>query len=180
MVSRNQDNRNRLQPAQGRSMAPRVISEDELTEPIIRKNRVDAQNDATMRTVIDCGHGTLVTDEPVQHGGTGTGPSPLQTVLGALCGCEGVTFNRTASEKDFSYEGIDFEAAYSIDIRGRMGKRDVRAHFQTVRVVATVWTDESEDRLQQVVAETEARCPVFNLIRDAGVDVEMVWVRKET
>ena len=161
-------------------MASRVVSEEELSKPIIRKKSVVAQNDASMRTVIECDHGTFVTDEPVEHGGTGEGPSPLQTVLGALCGCEGVTFNRTAEEMDFSYEGIDFAAAYTIDIRGRMGKRDVRAHFQTVRVQATVWTDESEERLEQVVTETEARCPVFNLISDAGVNVEMVWVRKQT
>jgi uncharacterized OsmC-like protein len=60
-----------------------------------------------------------------------------------------------------------------------MGRRDERAHFQTIRVQATVWTNESEERLSAVVAETEARCPVFNLVCDAGVDVEMVWVRKE-
>jgi len=61
-----------------------------------------------------------------------------------------------------------------------MGKRDVRAHFQTVKLQATVTTDESEQRLAEVVEETEARCPVFNLITDAGVKTEMVWVRKPT
>jgi uncharacterized OsmC-like protein len=161
-------------------MSSRVTSEQDLSEPIIRKKSVAAENDGSMRTVITCEHGSLVTDEPVAHGGRGEGPSPLQTVLGALCGCEGVTFNRTAQELGFSYEGIDFEAAYTIDVRGRMGRRDVRAHFQSVRVQATVWTEESEERLREVVTETEARCPVFNLISDAGVDVEMVWVRKET
>jgi uncharacterized OsmC-like protein len=158
----------------------RVVSDEDLSEPIIRRKRLTAHNEGTLRTVIDAGaHGTLVTDEPVQHGGSGEGPSPLQTVLGALCGCEGVTFCRTAAEMEFSYEGIDFEAAYTIDIRGRMGKRDVRAHFQTIRVQAAVWTNESEERLSAVVEETEARCPVYNLVRDAGVNVEMVWLRKE-
>ncbi len=135
-----------------------------------------------MMTIIDFGeYGHFaVTDEPHAHGGTGEGPSPLQTVLGALCGCEAVTFRRTATELGFAYERIEFEAAFTIDIRGRMGKRDVRAHFQTVRVQATVTTDESEERLAAVVAETEARCPVFNLINDAGVTTEMVWVRRPT
>jgi hypothetical protein len=40
-----------------------------------------------------------------------------------------------------------------------------------------VKTDEDEDRLREVVKETEARCPVFNLIKDAGVELECVWVR---
>ena len=161
-------------------MASRVVSDEALSEPIIRRKRLSAHNEGGLRTVVDCDeYGTFVTDEPVEHGGSGEGPSPLQTVLGALCGCEGVTFSRTAEELGFAYEGIDFEAGYTIDIRGRMGRRDVRAHFQTIRVQATVWTNESEERLGAVVAETEARCPVYNLVCDAGVDVEMVWVRKE-
>ncbi len=160
-------------------MATEVVSAKDLEKPIIRGKKIAASNDGTMMTVIDAGeYGTLVTDEPIAHGGTGEGPSPLQTVLGALCGCESVTFHRTAKDLGFSYEGIEFEGEYTIDIRGRMGLRGVRQHFQTVRVQATVTTKESEERLREVVAETEARCPVYNLISDAGVKAEMLWVRK--
>jgi len=42
---------------------------------------------------------------------------------------------------------------------------------------ARVRTHESEARLREVVEETEARCPVFNLIRDAGVKIETAWIR---
>lgn len=158
-------------------MASEVLSAQDVEEPIIRRKRLGAHNDATMRTEIDAGEfGRFVCDEPVAHGGTGEGPSPLQTVVGALCACESVTFNRTAHEMEFAYESIDFEAEYSIDIRGRMGMRGVKQHFQTVRVEATVVTDESEDRLREVVEETEARCPVFNLIKDAGVNLEVRWI----
>ncbi len=162
-------------------MVTQVISEEQLdrSKPVIRKKAITAKNDATLRTEIDCGEfGTFVTDEPVPHGGTGDGPSPLQTVLGALCGCESVTFCRTAKDLGFRYRGIEFEAMYSIDIRGRLGDRTVRPHFQTVRVQAMVDTDEPEARLQQVVEETEARCPVFNLLKDAQVKLEMLWVRR--
>jgi uncharacterized OsmC-like protein len=78
----------------------------------------------------------------------------------------------------FSYDGIEFEAEFTIDIRGRLGVREVRPHFQTIRVQATVTTDESPDRLAAVVEETEARCPVYNLMVDASVNIEMLWVAK--
>lgn len=164
-------------------MATQVVSaaQLDLSKPIVRKKSITASNHGTLKTEIDCGEfGLLVTDEPVAHGGTGEGPSPLQTVLGALCGCESVTFNRTAQDFDFKYGGIDFEAMYTIDIRGRMGERSVRPHFQTVRVQATVTTEESEERLREVVEETEARCPVFNLLKDAQVKLEMLWVRRDS
>jgi uncharacterized OsmC-like protein len=157
----------------------RVVEHHELDASTVRRKVLTASNDATMRTVVDTGEfGTFVTDEPVQHGGTGEGPSPLQTVLGALCGCEAVTFNRVATEMDLDYERIEFDAAFTIDIRGRQGDRSVRPHFQTVKVEAVVTTDEPEQRLREAVEEAEARCPVFNLVVDAGVDVQVTWVRK--
>lgn len=158
-----------------------VVRAEDADEQFIRRKTLTAYNDGGMRTVIDFGeYDAIVTDEPVAHGGTGEGPSPLQTVLGALCGCEAVTFNRTADELGFAYSGITFEGEFTIDIRGRQGDRSVRPHFQTVRVRATVATDEPEDALARIAAETEARCPVFNLISDAGVRLELQWVRRAT
>lgn len=156
----------------------RIVDLADANPDFLRRKTLTAHNEATMRTLIDTGEfGTFVTDEPTPHGGTGEGPSPLQAVLGALCGCEAVTFNRTATDLSFSYDSLDFEAAFTIDIRGRLGDRKVRPHFQTVRVRAVVATQESAEAFAAVVEETEARCPVMNLIVDAGVDLQVEWVR---
>jgi hypothetical protein len=80
---------------------------------------------------------------------------------------EAVTFRRTATELGLAYSALDFEAAFTIDIRGRQGNRSVRPHFQTVRVRAVVSTAESLEKLDAVIEETEARCPVLNLLLDA-------------
>lgn len=159
-------------------MATEVVSAFDVTKPIVRRKQLVATNQGGMYTEFDFGeYGHFATDEPTAHGGTGEGPSPLQTVLGALCGCESITFHRTATEMGFAYEGITFTAEFTIDIRGRLGVRGVTQHFQTVRVEATVATAESEERLAEVVEETEARCPVFNLMNDAGINLEVRWIR---
>jgi uncharacterized OsmC-like protein len=145
----------------------------------LRRKTLSAYNPGTMRTVVDYGAaGSIVLDEPVRHGGAGAGPSPLQAVLGALCGCEAVTFRRTATDLGLSYEALDFDAAFTIDIRGRQGDRSVRPHFQTVRVRAVVTTSASAPALAAVIEETEARCPVLNLLVDAKVDVTVEWFRR--
>ncbi len=160
-------------------MPTEIVGADELRHPIIRRKQVSVTNDGSMMSIHDYGeYGDFVTDEPIAHGGTGEGPSPLQAVLGALCGCESVTFNRTAREMGFEYGDISFEAEFTIDIRGRMGVRGVRQHFQTIRVQATVTTDQTSEFLAEVVEETEARCPVYNLVFDAGVNIEMKWISK--
>ena len=109
--------------------------------------------------------------------GPATGRHRCRAVLGALCGCESVTFSRTAAEMGLDYRGIDFEAEFRLDIRGRLGNRNVRPYFHTVRVEARVDTDAAEDDLRAVIDEPERRCPVFNLLSDAGVELEMQWIR---
>ena len=155
-----------------------VVDEKDFTKPIIRKKSVSASNNGSLATVVHFGEqGSFIFDEPAAHGGGDQGPTPLTGVLAALCACESVTFSRTAKEMDFNYRGIEYEAAFTIDIRGRLGVRGVVPHFQTVKVEARVSTEESEGRLNEVVEETEARCPVFNLIKDAGVRINIVWIR---
>lgn len=156
-----------------------VVDEKNFSKPIVRRKALSASNKATMATTVDFGEtGTFTFDEPSAHGGTDLGPSPLQGVLGALCACEAVTFRRTAAEMGFSYSGIDFDAAFTIDIRGRLGVQGVVPHFQSIKVEARVATIEPEAALRHVVEVTEARCPVFNLLKDANVRVEMVWIRR--
>ena len=134
---------------------------------------------SSLATIIDFGEfESFIYDEPEIHGGGGKGPTPLTGVLAALCACESVTFSRTAKEMAFDYSGIKYQAAFTIDIRGRLGVRDVVPHFQTVKIEARVSTEETASDLAKVVEETEARCPVFNLIKDAGVRINIVWIRQ--
>ncbi len=153
------------------------MSVTEPTGEFIRRRQVSAiTTNATMRTMLDYAEsGVQVTDEPVAAGGGGSGPTPLQSVLGALCGCEAVTFRRTATEYEFEYDRIEFEGAATIDIRGRSGDRSVRPHFQTVKLHARVFTEQPQEKLNELVEEVEARCPVMNLMKDAGVRLDVRW-----
>ena len=149
---------------------------DEPQGEFIRRRQVAGTTLASMRTVLDYAEaGVQVTDEPAVAGGGGSGPTPLQSVIGALCGCEAVTFRRTATEFEFPYERIDFESACTIDIRGRSGDRSVRPHFQTVKLHARVTTSASQAQREELVEEVEARCPVLNLMKDAGVKLDIRW-----
>lgn len=142
------------------------------------RKTLTARNDSGVRTVVVNRTGlSLTTDEPVGYGGgTGTAPSPLETVVGALCGCNATTFERAAGEAGFEYDGLEFDAAYTVDLRGLLGEADVRPHFQSVEAKIRVRTAESAARLQEVVEVTEKRCPVRNLLVDAGVALTLTWV----
>ncbi len=92
----------------------------------------------------------------------------IETVVGALCGCSAVTFERAAQELGLDYQGIDFDAAYRLDRCRLLGEAEVRPYFDTVDVDARVRTTAPSELLDQVVEVTERRCPVRNLLVDAG------------
>ncbi|MFQ5565545.1 MAG: OsmC family protein [Paracoccaceae bacterium] len=135
--------------------------------------RVSARNEAATRTVMKVRDHVLVTDEKE----TDTGPSPLETALAALLGCEGVIINRCASAMKFAYTGVDMEADGEVDRRGSRGVAGVRPYFNWVRLRIRIHTAEPDERLARLAKNVELRCPVMNLFRSAGVAVEVAWER---
>jgi putative redox protein len=137
---------------------------------------VHAVNDATARTEITIGnHPVTITDEPFTSGGGETGPTPLETVLAALVGCKCVMIHNVADAMNFEYEGVEIDAAGTVDLRGPKGVPGFRPYFDTVDIQITIYTQESEERLDKLALNAEARCPVMNLFRDAGTAVTAEW-----
>jgi uncharacterized OsmC-like protein len=143
------------------------------TGPIPHIQMLTARNVGGRRTLTRTSDGLgVVTDETTARGGTGTAPTPLETVIGALCGCISVTFADTAREIGFGYEGIDFEASFTVGAGGEAGGR---VRLRSVRVQARVRGAQPDAWLPDVTKTTELRSPVRNLLADAGVEVEMTW-----
>lgn len=137
---------------------------------------VKGRSDGGTRTAIRVRDFDMVyTDEPASLGGTNTAPSPLETVLVALVGCDGVIINGVAKAMRFSYEAVDFECRSQIDIRGPKGVPGVRPFFESVDLNIVLYTDESEQRVQQLIKNVEFRCPVMNLLRAADVKLNVEW-----
>ncbi len=118
-------------------------------------------------------------DEPEELGGYDHGPSPMEFVLAALSGCTSVMISMIAQEKNFAFSGVEFENVGVLDLQGLMGVEGVSPHFQKVRFDVTLDTDENQERIQELKETVEKRCPVFNLLKDAGVEVVANWMGKE-
>ena len=144
--------------------------------PVWHRRRLTARNVGGLRTVVYTSGGPgMVTDEPVQSGGTGTALTPLETVLGALCGSTAATFAAVAREDGFRYDGVDFEASFAASPPAPASQPGTRSYFQTVHVIARVAVPHPSPQLATVARTTERRCPVRNLLADAGVRVDMIW-----
>ena len=140
---------------------------------------VKATNAAGTRTKIQVrDFDPVYTDEPASLGGTNSAPSPLETVLVALVGCDGVIINGVATAMGFAYAGVDFDCESQIDVRGPKGVPGIRPYFETAKLDITVYTDETDARFQQLRKNVEFRCPVMNLLNAAQVVMNVTWTAR--
>ncbi len=148
-------------------------------DPATRKigvRNVTAVNAAGTRTTVQVrDYPPIFTDEPASLGGTNTAPSPLETVLVALVGCDGVIINGVAKAMGFSYAGVAFRAEAQIDVRGPKGVPGIRPYFETTTIDIILYTDEPPARVEQLKKNVEFRCPVMNLLRAADVALTAHW-----
>lgn len=122
---------------------------------------------------------SFVIDEPISLGGSNEGANPVEYVLAGLTGCTSIMIAIIAKEQNFAFEGVEFKNSGEIDLKGLMGVKGVSPHFQTVDLEVIVKTNEDEKRLQALKDEVEKRCPVMNLLFDAGVPVQSTWKKAE-
>jgi uncharacterized OsmC-like protein len=134
--------------------------------------QLSMRNEATARSVMTVRGHTVITDET---GDGDTGPTPLETTLSALAGCEGVIIYRCATAMRFKYSAVEIDAEGEVDQRGSRGVRGVRPYFNWVKMAIRIHSDEPLERLEKLKKNVEYRCPVMNLFRAADVEVEANW-----
>lgn len=120
----------------------------------------------------------LLIDEPLERGGTNTGPAPTDTALAALAGCTNTIGHKCAKSLGVDIGNLDISVACEFDRRGVTLAEEIDVPFQ--HIVLTVEADgsASEDELQRVAAEVAKYCPLSKLFRQAGTQIEEVWKTK--
>ncbi|MEQ9476636.1 OsmC family protein [Marinovum algicola] len=116
-----------------------------------------------------------IIDEPEHKGSTDLGPTPLESLLGSLVGCESVVLKLVAKAIGFEFTDLTLTCTGTADMRGARGVKGVRPYFTTVDMVIEIETDESEKRLELLRRNVEQRCPVMNLFESADVEMNVIW-----
>ena len=105
-------------------------------------------------------------DEPTDAGGTGTAPTPVEHLLGALGACLSLSV-RAMADRD----GVDADAV-AADVDGR----PAHGALEAVTVTLSIESDADEDDLDRVVTKAERACYVERALAD-DLDVSVTWTR---
>jgi len=104
-------------------------------------------------------------DHPAVLVGTDHGPTPAELLLNALAACLMAGLGNIAAARGFELGGVRCRVEGDIDLRGILGiDASVRNGFSDVRVVFEVDGDADRERLASLVAQSQARSAVFDVL----------------
>jgi uncharacterized OsmC-like protein len=140
----------------------------------------------------DTGH-EIRTDLPKTMGGTNNAPQPVEYLLSAWMGCTHATaifVARNLKPRRLNISRIDFDIRAYRDERGAISGSlpiekdsplpDVPSRLQLIRgtIKIQLKNDEkiSEEEMYTLERQTEARCPVANMIHSSGCTFDVKWL----
>ena len=109
----------------------------------------------------------LTADEPKDHGGDDSGPSPQELLAASLASCTAITMEMYAKRKGWDVSGVTVDCQYSPAERG------CPTRFELVMKMPAHLSAEQVERLQVIAA----KCPVHRTLEGEvafGERVELV------
>jgi putative redox protein len=126
-----------------------------MTEIIVRSA------EGLKQTIEARGH-TLVSDEPVEDGGTDAGPTPYELLLGALGSCTAMTVELYAARRGWSLDSVEVHLAHDrVHARDCESCENQNANAMLDRITKRVVLNgrlEADQRAR--LLEIADRCPV--------------------
>jgi putative redox protein len=117
------------------------------------------------------GH-TWAADEPVAAGGTDTGPTPYELLLGALAACTTITVSMYAQRKGWSVDSIEVSYEHDRVHVDDCAECESRHRGYIDRIVSEITIrGDLDDSQRKRLAEVAARCPVHKTL-EKGVHLE--------
>jgi putative redox protein len=116
------------------------------------------------RHVIEVGGHRIVADEPVDKGGTGSGPTPQELLAASLVGCTAITMQLYAQRKGWNLDDLTVEAEF------QPAERGAPTQFELVLGLPDHLTPEQVEKLRVIAA----KCPIHRTLEGEAMFTERV------
>jgi uncharacterized OsmC-like protein len=118
---------------------------------------------------------TFSIDEPVERGGSNTGPTPTDAAIAALVGCTNVIGHKCAQSLGIDIGHLTIDAACEFDRRGVMLSEEIDLPFVKIILNISASGPATQQELQQVATEVAKYCPLSKLFKQAGTEIVENW-----
>lgn len=149
-------------------------------EKTVVTQRIHGECPTHSRTEISTRDVRAVIDEPKERDGTNMGPTPTETLVGALIACTNVISHKCANKHGVAFRSMSIDAEAMLDRRGTQLLEEIEIPFPKIRLVINVTTDASEGEMEKVKADLHRFCPLAKVIRNCGTELEEIWNVRRT
>lgn len=126
--------------------------------------RAVSKSQGGLRHVVTVGDYKLVADEPVERGGTHTGPSPLELMAASLVSCTAITMQLYAKRKGWDLDDVEVEVDFQPAERGAL------TQFEMILGFPDHLTEEQVEKLTVIAA----KCPIHRTLEGEAIFSERV------
>jgi uncharacterized OsmC-like protein len=118
---------------------------------------------------------TFEGDHPEVFSAEDNGPTPVEVALVALAGCLTAGVAAVAQNREIQLNSVSATIQGAMDVRGILGvDSDVRNGFSGIKVTYTIDADASPEDIKALVAQSQKRSAVYDLITNpTNVTVEV-------
>jgi len=121
---------------------------------------IQATTKEAMATTWTVREHTISADEPAEAGGEDSGPTPVETMLGALAACTTITARMYADRKGWPVESVSARAR-----RADSGEPGAVAAIELeIEILGDQLTDEQRARIKTIAG----RCPVHRTLSEGA------------
>jgi uncharacterized OsmC-like protein len=119
---------------------------------------------------------TINADHPEQFAATDMGPTPVEIFLSGLASCLAAGVASVAQHRGIQLRKVKATVEGNMDLAGILGiDTDVRNGFSAIRISFDIDADATPDQIASVVAQSQKRSAVFDIITNpTNVHVSVV------
>ena len=147
-----------------------------LSMPATFKISVSGESVSSACTRLKARKHAVLVDEPKSRGGTDIAATPLETMLSSFLACTNVIANMVALEMGIEIDSLDLSLTADFDTRGAFDTAEVKVPFPRIEMTVVIDTSASEDEIAALKDAVARRCPVSVILREAGSQIEDVWI----
>ena len=124
------------------------------------------RNGGKLRQAVEIREHTVAADEPKDHGGDDSGPSPQELLAAALASCTAITMEMYAERKGWELDDL------TVDVDYEPAQRGSPTRFSMVVNFPKELPEDQRERLMQI----GAKCPVHRVLEGEVMFEESVEV----
>ena len=118
---------------------------------------------------------SILTDEPVERGGTNNAPSPTETMLASLIGCTNVITQKIAAKHGIDVLRLKIVATAQFDRRGVSLEDEIKVPFPEIDLNIELTTRGDDADVAVLQMDLSKYCPISKILRESGTKINENW-----